>query len=308
MLKRKQKSSALLTALFVTALAAIISVSVIYKFRLMVHLAQLNNFSNQTQLYLLGINDQVEADLENYTTAWLQPNQPSPNLRMPLRIKPKRFQNVVLMAQISDEQAKFNINILHSVNNQARFIHLVQIVMPELSLRSAQQIARNISDWLSEKSNTTDQIYARRKPPYRAGHRPMIDISELLLVDGITPQIFNTIKPYISALPGDTKMNINSATPPVLATLSPNITLTKAKALYACRKTQGVFLNTDDYNKTCMVPLGLNAASEITTSSHYFLLQSLATSKEQQNRMESLLTTYTDPKIKRPTAYAVWLS
>ncbi len=308
MLKLKQKASALLTALFVTAIVAIIAVSVIYKFRLMVHLAQLNNFSNQAQLYLLGVNDQIEADLENYTIAWLSPNINNPNLRMPRRIKPKKFNNVILMAQISDEQAKFNINILRSRNNQARFIHLLQIVMPQLNLQNAENIAHNISDWLSENPNTTDQIYARHKPPYRAGHRPMVDISELLLVEGITPQIFTALKPYISTLPGDTKININSATPPVLATLSPNITLTQAKALYGCRQSQGVFLNLDDYNKTCMTPLGLNAASQITTSSRYFLLQSLATSKEQQNRMESLLTTYTDPKTKRPIAYAVWLS
>lgn len=309
----QQKASALLTALFITALAAILATAVIYKFRLLVHLATLNNFSNQSTLYLIGLQDQVAADITAYATSWNRnPNQDSPNLTVPNRIGPQTFQNTQLEARVIDAQGLFNINSLNSIMNQTRFLQLLKYALPKISMRQDLQLMQNISDWLS-LSNLSDPIYAHFDPPYRAAHRPLQDVSELRLVAGMTPQIYSALKPYLIALPAadsstpqTSEININTAPPAVLMTLSSQLTPEKAQSLYECRRGHGVFFNTADYNKVCVKPLGIAAVTNITTHSNYFLVHSSATRRAQQVLMSSLLSTLEDPNTKRYTTYVVW--
>ncbi|PHQ81607.1 MAG: hypothetical protein COB66_01745 [Coxiella sp. (in: Bacteria)] len=304
----RQKASALLTALFITAICAIIATAVIYKFRLLVHLAALNNFSNQSYLYLNGVQDQAESDLARYYTNWQTPTANS-LLTMPRNIGPQKFENVRLYAHVIDAEGLFNINMLASTNNQSRFINLLHSVAPNLSQQKALQLTQHITDWLS-LSNTGDQIYARLHPPYRAGHQPMLDLSELRMVAGMTPTIFNAIKPYLTAIPAaegqTTPININTASPGVLLTLSSAMDITKAQALYACRQGHGVFLSVADYNKTCVQPLGISSLKDITTHSNYFIVDSTATTRHQQVTLKSMLSTVQNSKTKATESYVVW--
>jgi general secretion pathway protein K len=314
MLKHPQKASALLTALFITAIAAIMATAVIYKFRLLVHLATLNNFSNQSYLYLVGVLDQAEADVSSYATAWTNnPNQDSRNLTVPNHIGPQKFENVSLEARVIDAQGLFNINNLSSANNQVRFLQLLKYTLPKMSLAQDMKLTQYITNWLTP-GNADDSIYSRFEPPYRAAHRPMQDVSELRLVAGITPQIFAALKPYLIAIPTSsqgtttqtTQININTAPPAVLMTLSPQMDPGRAQSLYECRRAHGVFFSIADYNKTCVAPLGIGTVTGITTHSNYFLVHSSATNRTQQVLLSSLISTFEDQNSKRQLAYTVW--
>lgn len=309
----QQKASALLMALFITAVAAILATAVIYKFRILVHLASLNNTTNQSYLYLVGLIDQAENDVNLYANSWAQsPSADSQNLTVPKRIGPQNFENVTLQATVIDAQSLFNINNLASANNQARFINLLHYVLPKMSQEQDMNLTQYITDWLAP-GNATDNIYARFDPPYRAAHRPMQNISELRLIAGITPEIFSALAPYIVALPSGndqdvqtTAININTATPAVLLTLSPDMDIEKAQSLYECRRGHGVFFSTDDYNRVCAAPLGISELSGITTHSDYFLVRSSATSRTQQVLLNALVGTQQDDNSKQLYAYTVW--
>lgn len=305
-----QQASALLTALFITAIAAIMATAVIYKFRIMVHLATLNNFSNQATLYLQGVLDQAETDFGNYANSWANnPNLDSPNLKMPLHIGPQQFEGLTLYAHLVDAQGLYNINNLVSAQNQLNFINLLEYVAPKLSFNQDSAIAQHITNWLNP-GNADDQIYARRLPPYRGGHRSLFDISELRQIAGITPELFSALKPYIVALPTEenqmTEVNINTAGPAVLLTVSPSITIEKARNLYQCARGHGVFFSTAAYNKLCVAPLGIAALSGITVSSSYYLIHSSATTATQQVLLNSLLGIQQQTNSQRRQAYVIW--
>jgi general secretion pathway protein K len=308
-----QKASALLMALFITAIAAIMATAVIYKFRILVHLATLNNATNQSYLYLVGLIDQSEHDISLYANSWSQsPSQDSPNLTVPKQIGPQKFENKVLTATITDAQGLYNINNLASANNQARFVNLLRYVLPKMSQEQDIKLTEYITDWLAP-GNATDQIYARLDPPYRAAHRPMQNISELRLIAGITPEIFSALAPYIVALPSTddqavqtTAININTAPPVVLLTLSPQMDIEKAQSLYECRRGHGVFFSTADYNRICGAPLGLGELSGIATHSNYFLVHSSATNRTQQVLLSALLSTQQNQNSKQYNTYTVW--
>ena len=307
---RHQKASALLTALFITAIAAIMATAVIYKFRIMVHLATLNNFSNQATLYLVGVLDQAEFDFIQYANSWAnKPNPDSPNLRMPRRIGPQKFAGLTLSARIIDAQGLYNINNLVSANNQLRFINLLRYVLPKLTFAQDRQITQHITNWLAP-GNADDQLYGHLSPPYRGAHRPMTDVSELRMVAGITPPIYAALKPYIIALPSQpnqlTEVNINTAPPAVLLTLSPQMTIEKAQSLYQCVRGHGVFFSTAAYNKICVTPLGITQLGGVTVNSSYFLVHGSATTATQQVLLSSLLGVRENNNSQKRYAYVIW--
>ncbi len=312
-MRHRQQASALLTALFITAIAAIMATAVIYKFRLMVHLATLNTTSSQSYLYLIGVVDQAQTDISHYANAWEQtPLQNTAALTLPQHIGPQKFENTYLEASIDDAQGLYNINNLVSANNQINFINLMRYVLPQVPVEKDLEITEYITNWLAP-GNASDALYAHYSPPYRAAHRPMHDISELRLIAGITPDMLTALKPYIVALPQDPQnigpssaININTAPLAVLLTLSPQMDIQKAQSLYECRRAHGVFLNTDDYNKTCVAPLGLSTLNHITTHSNFFMVHSSATTGAQQVLLSSLISTEQNTATEKLSPYIVW--
>ena len=51
----------------------------------------------------------------------------------------------------------------------------------------------------------------------------MVDISELMLVKHVTPEIYDSLKPYITALPDTTNVNVNTISETVFLSLGENL-------------------------------------------------------------------------------------
>jgi len=58
---------------------------------------------------------------------------------------------------------------------------------------------------------------------YRVANREMVDISELLLVQNVTPEIYEKLKPHITALPGTSTLNVNTMSEVILQSLAPDL-------------------------------------------------------------------------------------
>ena len=100
------------------------------------------------------------------------------------------------------------------------------LVLPQLAAALNMPLDRDtrvklinaLSAWTSMPLNTNsmtdsyDHYYMTLKPPYRAPHSPMASPSELRLVAGMSPQLFNQLQPYLIALP--TKVCLNLAHSP----------------------------------------------------------------------------------------------
>jgi len=57
------------------------------------------------------------------------------------------------------------------------------------------------------------------KTPYRAANLLMQSVDELRLVRGFTPEIVEKLRPWITALPQPTEINVNTASKDVLGAL-----------------------------------------------------------------------------------------
>lgn len=332
--KQTTQASALLTALFVVTVCAAVSIAVLDRFRLLTTLAVSNQTANQSTLLLEGLQYQAIDALIKNQTVWQQQKLTQAPPPIPTQIGPQSFRDTHTQARLIDGYSRYNINNLSSANNQTAFINLLRNVYPKIDLKDARHLAANITDWLSQNQRNTSEIYAHLQPPYRAAHGPMVDISELRLVAGMTPAIYAALKPYLIALPTGiqhttphsnnppapkptpsppseannqgTPININTAPAPVLMTLNRNMTPSKAAALIACRHSHGVFLTTDDYNKTCAKGLGIDNLQNITTHSPFLLIKSMATIGIQQVRLNTLVTVRQNEKTKRFHGVIVW--
>jgi general secretion pathway protein K len=66
--------------------------------------------------------------------------------------------------------------------------------------------------WIDENGQQQDDLtYLAKDPPYRSAHRRMVDINELYRVKDFTPEIVDKLRPYVTALPAATTLNVNTA-------------------------------------------------------------------------------------------------
>jgi general secretion pathway protein K len=141
---------------------------------------------------------------------------------------------------MTDEQGKFNVNNLADGNGMsevdlAAFRRLLaRVGLPE-------SLADAVLDWIDADDAVTgphgaeDAYYAGREPPYRAANREVVEIGELLLVKGFTADRLRRLEPYLTALPGTTRVNVNAASAELLAALLPGVSASAARAIVAAR-------------------------------------------------------------------------
>ncbi|MFH1640548.1 MAG: hypothetical protein ABIA66_01155 [Candidatus Omnitrophota bacterium] len=116
-----------------------------------------------------------------------------------------------------DEERKININ-----NAQLEVIKDIFRFVLAIDETSAQELAASIVDWRDGDSELSipsgsaeDGFYDDLKYPYEAKDASFGSPDELLLVKGITPEIFEKIKDYVTVY-GTGKVNANTASKPVL--------------------------------------------------------------------------------------------
>ena len=133
---------------------------------------------------------------------------------------------------ISEESGKLNIKHLKDENgnlDRARIEHLLRLI----DLLNQQGISRSninygfvpsIIDWTdsddeieclpfikNDNLGAESSYYNQLKPSYMCRNKPLETIEELLLVRGITPQIFERIRNYLTVYGDNGKININCA-------------------------------------------------------------------------------------------------
>ncbi len=90
--------------------------------------------------------------------------------------------------RVASEAGKLNVNTAPVERLQALF------QAAGVGERDAKEIAEAISDWRRPAGSTVgsafDQFYAGLAQPYQAAHQPFQRVEELLLVKGVTPELF----------------------------------------------------------------------------------------------------------------------
>jgi len=209
-----------------------------------------------------------------------------------LKLPPIPVENGSLAGQIEDQQGRFNLNNLvkNGKVNLAQLAHF-QRMLSILGLPPA--LADTLADWIDEDSEpqpqggAEDGFYLALQPPYLAANRPLVDVAELVLVSGFDDGVRARLRPFVSALPVFTAVNVNTAPPEVIAAVVEDLGLDGARTLVEKRK-RAYFRDRADFLN--QLPRDAQAATEdISFSSNYFMVQMRVTIDSAQARSAALL-------------------
>ena len=119
---------------------------------------------------------------------------------------------------MEDEERRININAINQ-NNYKILSHLVSLL--GFDPEAADTIASSVADWHDEDSAVTNSPYGAEENdyinlqrPYHCKNRPFENIEELFLVKGMTEEIFEKLKNYVTVFPHETGgflLNLNTA-------------------------------------------------------------------------------------------------
>jgi len=180
-----------------------------------------------------------------------------------MRLPPVPVDNGELAGQINDQQAAFNLNNVFSGGKQSP---------PQvLQLRRLLQIL-GLPDALADA--------------YVATGRPLIDPAELALIPGFDAARRARLRPFVTALPRFTAVNVNTASPEVLAAVIEGLDLDAARELVA-QRGRAYFRNRAEF--LARLPPGAVAGNDLATSSEFFLANVRVTIGAAQARGSALL-------------------
>ena len=136
-----------------------------------------------------------------------------------LTLPPMPLDHGEIRGAIVDAQSRLIVNALGdptATADQARIARLFdQQHVPTAALDG-------IGDWIDRDSLTRgngaeDAWYRAQAVPMLAANAPIVRVAELAVVRGVTPEALASLRPYLTALPGRTAVNVNTASPEVLA-------------------------------------------------------------------------------------------
>lgn len=242
----RKRGVALITAMLITALAASVAASLSWDNALDVRRTMVMLYRDQAIQVAVGSegwvrnilrDDQASSTSDHLDEIWATEIPALP-------IDAQAVQGEIY-GEIQDLQGRFNINNLIDASGQTHQPSLEQFKRLLAALGLEDRLAEIIADWLDADQTESipfgaeDPLYTGLTPPYRTANRPILSVSELAAVDGMDRSSFDILLPHVTALPGRTPINVNTASAPVLQSLGSNITLSDAEGLIALREGGG---------------------------------------------------------------------
>lgn len=229
-----QRGVALITALLVVALATVLVAMILDQGELA--LARTANVQRAAQADALaaGLEDWaieiLRRDLaldsiDSNGDLWAQPLPPTP------------VPGGRIGGQMRDLGGCFNLNNLLAADGRVQPQRLAQFVRLLRALKLDPGIADAAADWIDADLQPgavrggEDATYASAQPPYRAANRPFVHTTELRLVRGVDAAAWQALAPHVCALPVGTRINVNTATVPVLVSLAEQISEAAARRI-----------------------------------------------------------------------------
>ncbi|HEV2748654.1 MAG TPA: type II secretion system minor pseudopilin GspK [Allosphingosinicella sp.] len=235
----RERGAALLAVLLLVAVMGALSAAALERLRLSTALAVNGAALDQARAFAVGVeallalrvDDLISASPERTTLAggW---NGETRQLPLP--------GGALAQATIRDGGNCFNINsvaqgeppamLVARPAGVAQFVALMRL--REVPEPAARRIAEAAADWVDADAaaagqGAEDPVYAGLAQPYRAGNTLFAEVSELRAVNGMTPEIYDRIRPWLCALPTTdlSPINVNTLLPGqalLLAMLAPD--------------------------------------------------------------------------------------
>lgn len=294
----RQRGVALITVLLVVALVTVVCAALVVRQQLAIRSTGNQLVVRQAQYYAEGgellakailRRDMVTDQVDHLAEPWA-----NPKLRFPLD------EGGELRLRIEDLSGRFNLNSL-AVGGQAgeqallRFRRLLQL------LQLTPVYAERLQDWLdadqdaSGQGGAEDDQYLLLKPAYRTGPGRIAEVSELRLLLGMSEADYRRLAPFVSALPSQVELNVNTASAQVLACLGEGIPQSALKAAIERRgntgyRDPGAFVQQ-------LASYGVNPQG-LTTGSQYFRVTTEVLLGDRRQVLASYLQRGNDGRVR----------
>jgi general secretion pathway protein K len=270
---RRQRGMAVITAILVVALVASAASFMAWQQQLWVR--QVSNLNEQAQSRVVMLaalqwarailaQDARDNNVDHLEEGWARSLAPLP------------VEGGELAGGVTDQQGLFNLNSLvregkASVSDLALFRKLLEL------LQLSPALADAVVDWIDPDAEVTypggaeDMDYLVLDPPYRAGNQPLTTVDGLARVKGFDAATLERLRPFVTALPKPTPVNVNTAPPEVLAAAVADLSLDQARVLVDGRKKQ-YFKDLADFR--ARLPKTVTQVNDVVLSvdSRYFLV------------------------------------
>jgi general secretion pathway protein K len=222
--RQQQRGLALITAVLVVAIVATVAMTLALGET--VWLRQAQNMADRAQAeslrqgalgyaaILLARDGNLPNKTDHLGELWAQPLPPLP------------VEDGMIAFKVEDLQGLFNLNNL--VRNGAPSTPDIAMFQ---NLLTSQKLDPGLSealiDWLDQNPDVRaggaeDIDYLSLPQPYRAANQALSSVDELRLVKGFGAAVVEKLRPYVTALPVPTPVNVNTAPEVVLAALFQN--------------------------------------------------------------------------------------
>jgi general secretion pathway protein K len=235
--KKYQKGVALLTVLLISAIISAISIKMIANRQKQTLLTANRLIYQQAMAYAKGAEslahmllkkDHQMNKIDSKQDIWAQAasfDYPLPN-------------DGFFSGKFDDLSAKINLNLLINKNGKTNPDIYTALNLLFDKLEIDKSIINAIQDRIDKDSDVTgiggaeSDYYLSLQNSYKNSNQLMLDISELLLVRGINKDIFNKMIEYVTVLPTDSLININTVTAEVLSVMLPMLKQEDIETIY----------------------------------------------------------------------------
>lgn len=310
-IKSSQAGVALLTILVMVALATILAATIAKR---QTNTAENTGYlmrQNQSLLYaksaeaffseLLNQDSDNGNSVDHLQENWAKPMPPFP------------VEDGSVSGRLIDESGKFNLNNLvkvdgNQVDESARrwFEKLLQRVGLPAELSEA------VIDWQDSNDETMGAMgaesnyYQGLDPAYLTPNTKFHSVEELKLVRGFEGKNFDLIRPYVTALPEQTKVNMNTAQALLLASIDPKVDVKAVEQELKTKQTNLTYFNNIDDLWKLNAFSGIeeqsknDAATFLDSKSNFFVAQIEVVLSDRKRQFTSLMMR----KDKQVTVYS----
>ncbi len=284
-----QRGVALVMALLVVAIGTMIAVNLMWQGTLDLRRTDAALAADQGLMYMQG----AEAWAADILGQDLVDSPESDHLgeQWAIELPPLPVDGGAIQGKLEDLQGRFNLNNLVGADGMENELARRQFERLLFSVDVDPALAGAVVDWLDPDTDLRfptggeDVVYSDSDPPYRTANSPITSASELMAVAGFDRDIYRSVAPYVTVLPSGTKLNVNTASDVVLASLSDDIDIGTAGSLVE-QRADAEFVDIDETFAGLVAPEML---AEIDGVSEHFLLTATVTLGSNQLTMRSLL-------------------
>ena len=213
--RRRQRGVALITAVLMVALATMLAVNV--GFRGVLDQRRTGTLFALDQGYQVALGAEAWAAdflVQDRQEIWAQPLPPLP------------VDGGIVEGRLEDQQGKFNLNNLvygDGTTNQGA-VEQLERILTALNLEPTWATA--IADWVDQDTQpgfpngAEDSVYTSQVHPHLAANAPITRVSEIMVLPEFGRERYERLKPFVTALPVGTPLNVCTAPGIVLDALS----------------------------------------------------------------------------------------